>query len=317
MIQNKAREAKAIAELLKAYSESAQKPANPEKLIFSGVGEHDVYNITAPFEADGERVIAGRVEPRDSHYSKVYFFVEKDGRWVPKEQAPVFELQDPFITRIGGELLLGGVQIYPHPEKEGELGWRTLFYRGHNLDGLQMFTQGPDGMKDIRLIELRDGTIGVFTRPQGAKGGRGKIGFTRIARLEDLTIEVIESAPLIPNQFIDEEWGGVNELHLLANNLVGVLGHIACFDEQGKRHYYPMTFVMNMDTGDCSDITLLATRSHFLPGPAKRPDLEDVVFSGGLIRKGDGTAEFYAGISDAEAQKITVPDPFLPYEQHG
>jgi hypothetical protein len=42
--------------------------------------------------------------------------------------------------------------------------------------------------------------------------------------------------------------------------------------------------------------------------------LDNVVFSGGLIRHGDGTADLYAGTSDAEAQKIRIKDPFLVYE---
>jgi hypothetical protein len=41
----------------------------------------------------------------------------------------------------------------------------------------------------------------------------------------------------------------------------------------------------------------------------------DVVFSGGLVRNIDeGKAVLYAGISDAEAQRITIDDPFLGYE---
>ncbi|WML46777.1 DUF1861 family protein [Neobacillus sp. PS3-34] len=290
-------------------------PANPEKIVFSGIGERDVYNISAPFEDEGELVIAGRVESRDSEHSDVYFFVERDGEWVPREQAPVFALQDPFFTVIAGELVLGGVQIFPHPTQEGALGWRTVFYKGKSISGLQEFAKGPDGMKDLRLIELKDGSIGVLTRPQGEKGGRGKIGWTRISSLAGLTIDVIDEAPLLEGQFIEEEWGGANEPHLLANGLVGVLGHVANFDSEGNRHYYPMVFALNPETGEFSDIELIATRSHFLPGPSKRPDLIDVVFSGGLVRKPDGTADMYAGISDAEAQKITINDPFLQYER--
>lgn len=45
-----------------------------EKLAFSGVGNRDVYNITAPFLYDGEEVILGRVEERDSEFSQVFFF---------------------------------------------------------------------------------------------------------------------------------------------------------------------------------------------------------------------------------------------------
>ena len=305
---------KTCAILLKEFQKAPQ-PSNPEKLIFKGVGERDVYNITAPFEDEGEFVIAGRVEPRDSEYSEVVFFVQRNGEWVPREGAPTLPLQDPFFTKIGGELIVGGVQIFPHPTNEGALGWRTVFYKGKNISDLEEFAKGPDGMKDLRMVELKNGTIGVFTRPQGEKGGRGKIGFTRISSLADFTYDVINEAPILEGQFIDEEWGGVNELQVLSNGLIGVLGHIACFDEEGNRHYYPMVFVFNPDTGEYSDIELIATRSNFLDGPSKRPDLKDVVFSGGLIRKGDGTADLYAGISDAEAQKITIIDPFKKYER--
>lgn len=305
---------KTCEHLLEEFNSNAQ-PANAEKIVFTGVGEKDVYNISAPFEDAGELVIAGRVESRDSEHSHVYFFVERNGQWVPRENAPVLELQDPFFTRIAGELIVGGVQIFPHPINEGQLGWRTVFYKGQSIAELQEFAKGPDGMKDLRLVELKDGSIGVLTRPQGEKGGRGKIGYTRISSLAELTVDVINEAPLLEDQFIDEQWGGANELHLLANGLVGVLGHIASFDEEGNRHYYPMVFALNPETGEISDMKLIATRSNFLPGPSKRPDLEDVVFSGGLVRRPDGSADIYAGISDAEAQKITIVDPFLQYER--
>lgn len=305
---------KTCEQLLEEFTAKAQ-PVNPEKLVFSGVGEKDVYNITAPFEDEGELVIAGRVESRDSEHSEVYFFVRRNGEWVPREQSPVFELQDPFFTTIAGELVLGGVQIFPHPTLEGKLGWRTVFYKGQSIASLKEFAKGPDGMKDLRLVELKDGSIGVLTRPQGEKGGRGKIGWTRIPSLGELTLDVINEAPLLYGQFIDEQWGGANEPRLLTNGLIGVLGHIANFDKEGNRHYYPMAFALDPYTSEISDIELIGTRSNFLPGSSKRPDLVDVVFSGGLVRHPDGTAELYAGISDAETQKITIIDPFLSYEQ--
>jgi hypothetical protein len=307
-------ELKTCYELVAEFQAQPQ-PTNPEKIVFNGIGERDVYNIAAPFEDEGMFVIAGRVESRDSEHSEVVFFVERDGEWVPIEGAPVLTLQDPFYTKIAGELVLGGVQIFPHPTIENALGWKTVFYKGQNIFGLTEFAKGPDGMKDLRLVELKDGSVGVLTRPQGEKGGRGNIGFARIANLNDLTIQVIDDAPLLEGQFIDEEWGGANEAHLLSNGYIGVLGHIASFDDEENRHYYPMVFVLNPDTAEYTTIQLIATRSNFLEGPAKRPDLIDVVFSGGLIRKQDGTAVFYAGISDAEAQKITIVDPFLAFEK--
>ena len=301
---------KSCQDHLDQYHQKLKKPRNPEKINFIKKSNVDIYNITAPFMDSGKRIIAGRVEPRDTEDSLVQFFTEKNGVWVEVEGSPVFKLQDPFFTRINGQLIFGGVEIFSYPSKPDMLNWRTVFYKGVNLSDLKCFLRGPDGMKDIRLVQLKDGSIGVFTRPQGKKGGRGKIGFMRIDSLEDLTPKMIEDAPLLENLFLDEEWGGVNECHLLKSGYVGVLGHIACFDRIGHRHYYPMTFIFNPETKEVFEFSLLATREDFLPGMAKRPDLVDVVFSGGLIRNPDGSAEFYAGISDCEAQKITVDDPF-------
>ncbi|MCK9911679.1 DUF1861 family protein, partial [Microbacteriaceae bacterium K1510] len=75
-------------------------------------------------------------------------------------------------------------------------------------------------------------------------------------------------------------------------------------------HYYPMAFEFDPASEAWSGLRLIGERRDFLPGPAKRPDLEDVVFSGGLIRVGDGRAVLYAGISDADAQTLDIPDPF-------
>ncbi|MCK9860823.1 DUF1861 family protein [Paenibacillus sp. ATY16] len=305
-----ARRPLACFELLEAYRASGARADSPSRIVFEGVGDKDVYNIAAPIQ-DGEiTVIPGRVESRDSEHSDVVFFSEQGGRWLPVEGAPVLALQDPFHCRIGGELVLGGVEIYPHPEREDALMWRTVFYRGSGIRDLKLFFKGPDGMKDIRLVELRGGNIGVFTRPQGEKGGRGKIGFAQVASLDALTTKIIDDAPLLDEQFAEGEWGGANEAHLLNDGRVGVLGHTACFDEAGDRHYYPMAFVYDPKDASFTDMKIIAERSRFLPGPSKRPDLQDVVFSGGLVRREDGNALLYAGISDADAQVLTIIDPF-------
>ena len=279
------------------------------KLQFTGVGGADVYNITAPFLDEGEFVIAGRVEARHTEYSQVRFFVERDGSWSPRPGSPVFDLQDPFVTFIGDELVFGGVEVFPHPTILNALGWRTRFYRGATIAALETFAVGPDGMKDIRLIAMENGKIGVFTRPQGEKGGRGTIGFTTVNSLEQLSIAVINDAPLL-DQFMPEEWGGANEIHLLEDGLLGVLGHIACFDAGGNRHYYPMVFGLNPDTLETTPMKLIATRADFPEGESKRPDLKDVVFSGGLQRLPKGKARFFAGISDVEAHVLEIDDPW-------
>ncbi|QZA34176.1 DUF1861 family protein [Hydrogenibacillus sp. N12] len=287
-------------------------PTRAEQLHFAGVDDRDVYNITAPFLDRGRWVIAGRVERRESEHSETYFFVQSGDRWEPLREAPVLPLQDPFVTRIADELVFGGVETFIHPRGTPPrfLWWRTILFRGRDVGDLRPFFVGPDGMKDIRLVELADGTVGVFTRPQGKKGGRGKIGFTRVASLEALTLEAIEEAPLLEGMFLDDEWGGVNAAYLLPDGTLGVLGHIACFDPDGRRNYYALVFRFDPETRRYWDVRVIAERENFLPGPAKRDDLTNVVFPGGLVRRPDGWAELYAGVSDVGAQKLILPDPF-------
>ncbi|HEY5563707.1 MAG TPA: DUF1861 family protein [Clostridiaceae bacterium] len=285
-----------------------------EKLNFLGIQGRDVYNITKPFQDEEDTIIAGRVEERTSEVSEINFFKEIDGNWVRMERVTKLPLQDPFVTKIGGELILGGVEIYPHPLLNGYLGYRTIFYRGENVNSLEKFAVGPELMKDIRLLELSPGRILVFARHQGAIGGRGKIAYTVINSLEELNSQVITDTELLPNQFVEEEWGGPNELHLLKNGLIGVLGHVSFYDEIMERHYFAMAFSFNLETKEVSSIKIIATRKNFMPGHFKRKDIRDVIFSGGINRLTDGMAEFYAGVSDAEAHKILIEDPFLEYE---
>ncbi len=300
-----------VEELLKEYRQN-KSAKNPKKIIFKGIeeGAKDVYNITAPFKIDGKEVIAGRVEPRDSELSVVYFFENKGEWWERLKDAPVFRLQDPFVTFISGELIFGGVEVFSHPENPKHLQWQTAFYRGRSLEGLTKFFTGPIGMKDLRLAELDDHKIAVLTRPQGEKGGRGKIGFYIADSLEAINIQDIEAAPLL-DLFIDSEWGGSNEVHLLDDQTLGILGHIAKFSENGDRHYYSVSFKLNPKTIEVSDFKMIAERCDFLDGPAKDDGLKDVIFSGGLIRCGGKKAVLYVGTGDVEAQYVEIEDPLL------
>lgn len=282
---------------------------NTGKLNFTGVNGHDVYNITAPFSSAGKSIVAGRVEPRHHEYSTIIFFEEIDNVWSPVTHAPAFELQDPFVTRIGGELIFGGVKI---TDLGGFLEWETIFFRGPDIFNLTEFFRGPKGMKDIRLCDLENGRIAVFTRPQGEVGGRGTIGYTEITRLEDLTIEVIGQAALLEGMFHPMDWGGANEAHLLANGEIGVLAHAAHYendDVKRARYYHATSFIFDPVSRKFRDYKIIACREQFEDGPAKEKFLTDVIFSSGLIRNRDRTT-LYVGVSDTEAHWIEIEDPF-------
>jgi hypothetical protein len=291
-------------------------PINARILHFDGVTGRDVYNITAPFFLNGTTLLMGRVERRDTELSEIMVF-EKAGRdrWTPTFTHPDFVgLQDPCITWAGNDLIVGGVR-YPVDIGNGRMGCRMDFYRGSTLESLRFYFSGPLAMKDIRFKQLPDGRVAIFSRPQGAVGGLGQIGFTIAPSWNDVTAELIASAPLFNDQMLKEEWGGVNEVHLLANGRLGVLGHIACFDAQRNRHYYPTAFVIDPWSGGRSEIRIIAQRSFFPATDAKRPDLVDVVFSGGIDRNFSGVIHLYAGVSDTAAAVVELPNPFAEFEK--
>ncbi len=242
--------------------------------------------------------------------------MRKSGRtgndWYPIPKSPVFEMtEDPFVTTIGDEIIIGGTEV---TKEKGKTNYHAAFYRGSSLENLQKFAVGPEGMKDIRLTQIADGRILVITRPRGEIYGRGKIGYIFIDKLEELermlhNKEIIKEG-LIENLFSPSEWGGANELYPLKNGKVGVLGHVAFSDRNDNKHYYPVTFLFDPITKEASSIKIILTRSDLPEGPAKRSQLKNVIFGGGLIRHEDGTADLYMGVNDVEAYKATIPAPF-------
>lgn len=283
-------------------------------LDISSGDERDVYNIAAPVEYFGKTVLAGRVEARDSEEAEIQLFEKSAEGWVPYIKDVAFVgLQDPCVTTVAGKLVLGGVR-FPCVFEDGSEGWQMDFYQATEPGRFDLLFSGPKKMKDIRLLELADGRILVLTRPQGEKGGAGRIGYVVVDSLADVTVEAIDAAPLIDGLCEDHEWVGANEAHLLANGKVGVLGHVASFSDGGQRHYYAMAFVLDVTTGEVTTPEVIARRADFPEGPAKRPDLVDVLFSGGMIRLGNGRARLYVGLSDAQAGSVEVEDPFTSYE---
>jgi len=300
-------------ELLRDFKEKAVL-AKGEKLQFSGVGQNDVYNISKPFSIGGETVLAGRVEAREAWAdSHVQFFKNETGILVPADGAPTLQLEDGFATHIGDETIIGGVDVYPNPTPTDpkRIDYRTAFYRGHDFPSLKKFALGPENMKDVRLTSLANNKIAAFTRPQGGSNGNGKIGYIELDSLDDINAKNLLNAKIIENQFAPEEWGGANELHLLPDGQIGVLGHVAYRDEQNIRHYYAISFVYNPKNHQASPLKIIATRENFPAGPAKTAELVDVIFPGGLVRHDDGTATLYAGLSDTEAGSIKISDPFI------
>ncbi|MGV1004689.1 MAG: DUF1861 family protein [Candidatus Nanopelagicales bacterium] len=299
------------AELLSAHRNAGLAPES-RRLNFRGVDGMDVYNITVPFPnpADpAQLLIGGRVEHRASEQSQIRFFAEvTTDVWALVPGLPSFDLQDPFVANLGGVLHLGGVEVTP--DASGRLSFRTLLLRCPTLDSAEIVFTGPWGMKDIRFVELESGRIGVFTRPRLGADGPGRVGFTVVAALDELTDEVLQAAPRLSDLFAADEWGGVNHATLLHDGRLAVVGHVARFDERGDRHYYPVSFTLNPADASWSGLRILFERRNLAPGASKRPDLSDVIFPGGWVVRESGKLTLYCGAGDAEAHTVSIPTPF-------
>jgi len=269
----------------------------------------DVYNPSIPFAYNGKRYVLGRIESRDSEKDTIsaFFKETRTGSWRLMPQASTYNLQDPFITKIKDTYIMGGVRVDWNSDGVTNT-YRTQFYCGKSPFELQPFICGPERMKGIRCVGLEGDKIGVFTRPQGNEYGLGKIGFTVMDALEDLSEEVIVRAPLLSDQFGEKVWGGVNHAYYLGNGLVGVIGHRAWFTDYGRR-YEAISFELNANTRECTSMRTIAQRSNFPKYAPKRPDLEDVIYPSGCYFKNKKVI-LVAGLSDTAIGKLEITWPF-------
>ncbi len=300
-----------LEKLLNEYR-NQKPPLFTKKIQFLGVRGFDVYNISTAFNYQGDEYIAGRVEKRHSEVSTVRFFKRIGVDIYEATTTVIKNLQDPFVEIIDGQLLVGGTEIYPNALGQID-SWRTVFYQGSTFSNFKKIIEAPLKMKDVR-IQIGNAYY-VLTRPQGGVARWGKIGFGIAHSLAEITTDFIEKAPLIDDLFGDDCWGGANQIHVLKNGYLGVLGHVAKMSQGDIRHYYGMTFAINPDTRARTPMKIILERANFASGASKRLDLMDVLFVGGLNRHDDGSATVYTGVSDAEAHYAIIADPFLEYEE--
>ncbi len=290
-------------------------------LTFHGVEGYDVYNTSIPFTWGGKKYLFGRVERRSEWARSWVRLFESTGKddWTLVPASMIWQLEDPYIAKIGEELILGGTHVR---YKSGKIDtYYGYFYRGTDISDLYYFTTGPDYMKDIRLVQLPDGQIGVFSRPRNEEirkkfGAESQIGFACIPDLEHLTADVIESAPYIPGLFAEGEWGGCNQAYLLDSGKIGAIGHKCWTDKKTEPDgvdilvYLNIAFVFDPVMHEALDVHIIGTRKSYPDGPSKKPGLVDCAFTSGIVMREDGNVDLYSGIGDTQEGRLVVPYPF-------
>lgn len=283
-------------------------------LTFKGVEDRDVYNCSVPFRYNGKVHIFGRVE-KNSEWANsfVRLFVEtgKDEFTVVPGQM-IFQLEDPYVSKIEGEMIFGGTHVRKIGGKV--FNYYCDFFRGTPTE-LNYFTTGPDNMKDIRVIQLANRRIGVFSRPKTA--AHSSIGFTIIDNILDLTARVVDEAQ--PLNVIDTgAWGGVNQPYLLTSDKIGCISHYSYMDKDENGNainvYTNYSFVLDPVTRDIYDAKIIGTKGCYPPCPPKTPKLVDCAFCCGIVMREDGRCDLYSGLGDAHMGRIVIDYPF---EGHG
>ena len=303
----------------KAVFEKNRRIYEAALLTFKGVEGYEVYNCSIPFTWHGRSYIYGRVEKPDEWARSVVRLFEKTGKdeYTAVPGSMVYQLEDPYVQFFGDEIVMGGTHVV---KESGRIKtYHGYFYRGTDLEDMFYFTTGPDRMKDIRLVPLKDGRIGVFSRANGKAveekyGSSAVVGFAIINDLNELTADLIEHAEVIGDLFGRGEWGGCNQCYLLKDGRIGVIGH-KCYsapDDEGINQsvYMNVAFIFDPETHQAMEPKIIATRSSYPAGRAKKPNLKDCAFTSGIVLREDGKVDLYSGLSDTAEGRIVIDNPF-------
>lgn len=284
-------------------------------LTFHGIDGYDVYNSSVPFNINGKAHIFGRVERRNEWVNSYVHLFQEVG---PDEYAlvrdiPRLQMEDPFVCKIHGEMVLGGTRVTKNKGKVSD--YFCDFYRG-KINDLLYFTSGPKKMKDIRLIEMADGKIGVFSHHKTPTSCL--TGFITIDSLNELSAEVVDAAKPIDHTLFGDAWGGVNQPYLLSTGKIGCISHHGYVDkdENGEllNVYCITSFVFEPHTNKVYSYKILGTKNCFPEYPPKAARLADCAFASGIVMRDDGKCDLYSGVGDTRVGRLVIDYPF---EGHG
>lgn len=291
-------------------------------LRFEGVQGRDVYNCSVPFEQNGKLYVLGRVEKRSEWAnSTCYLFEQKaDGVWYKVPEFDALPIEDPFYTEINGESVVIGTHVLKECGKVKT--YYGYFYRGKDIFNLKYFTTGPSYMKDIRLVQLPEGRVGIFSRPRSEEikkkyGSESRVGYTVVSALDDITADIIQNANYIENFFEIDEWGGVNQAFYLAKHLIGVIGH-QCYADKldcggDKAVYINTAYVVDVVLKTVKQKQIIATRRDYPEYPSKTAGLTDCAFTSGVSDIVNPRVKLYSGLSDSAQGVVEIDNPFVEY----
>lgn len=248
-------------------------------------GDITFYNPSSPFklsdEAGSPEYQFFRVEPIGCEDSYAAPYKLENGIYQPVHQLERLRLEDPSVVRIQGKNILIGAEVWPDrtPENPHGTNYCNVFYEIiGNFEEYKPIGRGPSRMKGIKLIDLGEDGIGVMSRPHIDEKKRGVLAFQVINNCDDLNPEKLLNGNIITNQVPDGNWVGVNEMYLLPNGKIGVLGHVAYEDRILGKQYAAMVFQYDWRTHLATPIKVIATADDFPESESKTSAHNGVIY---------------------------------------
>lgn len=286
-----------------------------------------------------------RLEERGDEISSQIAVFEVTAGWRLSlvESAPRFRgMQDPyylgeFPDLVSGGIyhVIGGVKITVDPSTRKITDWQDHFFRYRsNLEEVfengapKPFATGVRRAKDTRFVwlpgrESEEKQIAVCPRPQGRFGGIGRIGYFKTDNLETLQNDIEayfmleDESTLISDLLEEDEWGGVNQMMVQRDGSILLIGHRARRTGSNgteRRKYRPFAAMLDPDSGQLIGAVkeLDVVPDEFPSVVAKRPELEDVIFSGGIMLDNDDPDRvvFIGGAKDASVVLKVIDRPY-------
>lgn len=289
--------------------------ANGKLLTVKGLSKNEIAYNPAVILQGKQKVIAVRVESKDSDWQgsnydpHIMFYRREGSQLVLLPKTPIFiRHEDPWATWINSpfgppELLFGAVcpDLSTSPPTV-----TTRIYLAPSVEQLDPYRPYLEvrGMKDIRICQLPEGKLAVFTRPTINHMFFGRIGFAIINSLPELP-EAVKDAQLLNLNIDSSSIVGTNEVSF-SSGQVQVFCHVATKSLDEAMHYSAYKFLVDPNNPFSQQIPLqqVCARADFPSCPAKTKFVEDVVFPGGT--GGLRETDFYCGLSDAAIGVISL-----------
>lgn len=280
--------------------------------------------------ATGQPIIAVRIEnvksswlDPDTYHPRIMFFKRSGNCLHPLTNTPIFyQYEDPWATWIKSgdkvpQLLFGAVKF----DSKNHLVSTHLFI-AENVRGLNKTNPVAiiKGMRDIRVTQIKNGQLAVFTRPTQGQAHPGRIGFTLINTVEEIETAVTKAPLLKFNLNIHTKIGANEAWTQTITNSSGIIQesiHVFCHlgttdpTRQNDRlvhdfehdpiHYSGYEFNLDPQNPFAKPLTLrkIADRRDFPKNTLLSKNIlyKDVIFPGGT--GGSDFSEYYAGVEDA------------------